>query len=172
MYAIVQACGRQYQLEAGRFVDIDLVSAEPGQEFVFEHVLMIVNGKDSQVGEPYVSGAKVTGKVLSHGRAGKIIVYHMKPKKGTRKKQGHRQGYTRVLVNSISVGDKVIAEAKEDRKPVKAEAKSESKEDSRAKSKAESKESSKAKAEPKAAAKSETKTESKPKAAKKAKAED
>ncbi len=170
MYAIVQACGRQYQLEAGRFVDIDLVPAEPGQEFVFEHVLMIVNGKDSQVGEPYVSGAKVTGKVLSHGRDAKIIVYHMKPKKGTRKKQGHRQGYTRVLVNSISVGDKVIAEAKEDRKPVKAE----TKEDSKAKSKAEAKEPSKAKAkaEPKSAAKSEVKAESKPKAAKKAKAED
>jgi large subunit ribosomal protein L21 len=117
MYAIVEASGRQYQLEAGRFVDIDLVPVEPGQEFVFDQVLMIVAGKDSQVGEPYVTGAKVTGKVLSHGRNSKIIVYHMRPKKGTRKKQGHRQGFTRVLVSAISVGDKVIAEAKDEKKP-------------------------------------------------------
>jgi large subunit ribosomal protein L21 len=170
MYAIVQACGRQYQLEAGRFVDIDLVSAEPGQEFVFEQVLMIVNGKDSQVGEPYVSGAKVTGKVLAHGRDTKIIVYHMKPKKGTRKKQGHRQGYTRILVNSISVGDKVVAEAKEDHKPVKREPKAESKAGSKGKVKQPSKAT--AKAEPKSAAKSETKAEPKAKAVKKAKPEE
>ncbi len=112
MYAIVEASGRQYQLEAGRFVDIDLVPVEPGQEFVFENVLMIVSGQESQVGQPYVAGAKVTGKVLAHGRDTKIIVYHMRPKKGTRKKQGHRQGYTRVLVNSISVNNEVLAEAK------------------------------------------------------------
>lgn len=113
MYAIVEASGRQYQLEAGRFVDIDLVPAEPGQEFVFERVLMIVSGKESQIGAPYVTGAKVTGKVLAHGRGSKVIVYHMRPKKGTRKKQGHRQGYTRVLINTISIGEKIVAEGKE-----------------------------------------------------------
>ncbi len=119
MYAIVEACGRQYQLEAGKFVDIDLVPVEPGQEFVFDRVLMLVDGKDSQVGEPYVSGAKVTGKVLAHDRDSKIIVYKMRPKKGTRKKQGHRQGYTRVLVSQISVNDKVLAEARGDKKPAR-----------------------------------------------------
>lgn len=116
MYAIVEASGRQYQLEAGRFVDIDLVPVEPGHEFVFERVLMIVDGGDSQIGQPYVDGAKVTGKVLSHDRDSKIIVYHMRPKKGTRKKQGHRQGYTRVLVNSISVNNKILAEASASKK--------------------------------------------------------
>ena len=75
MYAIVEASGRQYQLEAGRFVDIDLVPEAVGQPFVFEQILMIVNGKESHLGQPYVDGAKVTGHVLSHGQDRKIIVY-------------------------------------------------------------------------------------------------
>lgn len=113
MYAIVESSGRQYQLEAGRFVDIDLVETEPGKEFVFDRVLMIVDGDKSKVGSPVLNGAKVTGRVLSHGRGRKIIVYKMKPKKGTRRKQGHRQGYTRVFIDSIEVEGKVVAEAKE-----------------------------------------------------------
>jgi len=72
---------------------------------------MLVDGKQSTVGAPLVEGAKVVGKVLEHGRQAKIIVYHQKPKKGTRKKQGHRQGYTRVLVESILLKDEVLAKA-------------------------------------------------------------
>ncbi len=113
MYAIVEASGRQYQIEAGRFVDIDLVAYEPGQEFVFDRVLMIVDGKDSHVGVPVVDGAKVSGKVLSHGKSAKIIVYHQRPKKGTRKKQGHRQGFTRIMIDKIELKDKVLAESKQ-----------------------------------------------------------
>jgi large subunit ribosomal protein L21 len=116
MYAIVQTSGRQIQVEAGRFVDIDLVGKEPGDTLVFDQVLMIVDGKESHVGMPWVDGAKVTGKVLSHGKDAKIIVYKQRPKKGTRKKQGHRQGYTRVLINSIELKDKVLAEAKSEKK--------------------------------------------------------
>jgi large subunit ribosomal protein L21 len=112
MYAIVEASGRQYQLEAGRFVDIDLVQSEPGQPFVFEHVLMIVNGKDSKVGKPYLEGAKVNARVLAHGKDRKVIVYKQRPKKGTRKKLGHRQAYTRVYVDSIQLNNEILAEAK------------------------------------------------------------
>ena len=108
MYAIVEACGRQYQLTPGRFLDIDLVPYEAEQPYVFDKVLMIVNGKDSTVGLPYVEGAKVTGKVLSHEKGPKIIVYKMRSKKGTRKKQGHRQGYTRVMVEAIHLKDEVL----------------------------------------------------------------
>jgi large subunit ribosomal protein L21 len=115
MYAIVETSGRQIQLEAGRFVDIDLIASEPGDSYVFDRVLMIVDGGESQIGKPFLEGAKVTGKVLSHGRASKIIVYKQRPKKGTRKKQGHRQGYTRVLISSIAINDKVLAEAKGER---------------------------------------------------------
>lgn len=113
MFAIVEASGRQYQLEAGRFVDLDLHELNDGDEFVFDRVLMLVNGKDSTLGAPLVEGAKVIGKVLSTGRTKKIIVYHQKPKKGTRKKQGHRQSFTRVLVDSIVLNDKVLAKAEE-----------------------------------------------------------
>jgi large subunit ribosomal protein L21 len=113
MYAILEACGRQYVIEAGRFVDLDLTAAEPGESITFENILMIVDGKDSHIGGPFVEGAKVTGKVIAHDRGPKIIVYHMRPKKGTRKKQGHRQGFTRVMIDKIELKDKVLAESKQ-----------------------------------------------------------
>ena len=122
MYAIVEAAGRQYQLEAGRFVDIDLVGIEPGQPYVFDRVLAIIDGKESQLGAPIIEGAKVTCKVLAHDKNKKIIVYKQRPKKGTRKKQGHRQGYTRVLIDTIEVNNKVLAEAKKAAKLPKKEA--------------------------------------------------
>ena len=118
MFAIVEACGRQYHLEAGRFVDVDLAEANEGDAFVFDKVLMIADGEKSIVGTPYIDGAKVQGKVLEHGRDKKIIVYKMRPKKGTRKKQGHRQGYTRVLVNSIEVKGQVLAQDEGKKKSV------------------------------------------------------
>jgi large subunit ribosomal protein L21 len=118
MFAIVEASGRQYQLEAGRFIDIDSQEIDAGGEFIFDRVLMIVNGSDSTVGSPLVEGAKVVGKVLHNGRDRKIIVYKQKPKKGTRKKQGHRQLFTRVLIDSIVLKDKVLAKA-EEREPKK-----------------------------------------------------
>jgi large subunit ribosomal protein L21 len=113
MFAIVEACGRQYQLEAGRFVDVDLTEGEAGAAFVFDKILMIVDGANSTLGAPFIEGAKVSGKILSHHKTKKIIVYHMKPKKGTRKKQGHRQHYTRILIDSIELKDKVLAKAEE-----------------------------------------------------------
>jgi large subunit ribosomal protein L21 len=124
MFAIVEACGRQYKLEPGRFVDIDFSSENQGEAHVFDQVLMLVDGDETTVGQPYVEGAVVTGKVISsvvenevHGRmesslkSAKVIVYHMKPKKGTRKKQGHRQQFTRVYIDSIEVNKKVLAKA-------------------------------------------------------------
>jgi large subunit ribosomal protein L21 len=109
MFAIVETSGRQYQVEAGKFIDLDLQANKPGDEVVFDKILMIVDGANSLYGKPMVAGAKVTGRVLQHGKDSKIIVYHQKPKKGTRKKQGHRQPFTRVLIDSIAVGDKVLA---------------------------------------------------------------
>jgi large subunit ribosomal protein L21 len=115
MFAIVEACGRQYQIEAGRFVDLDLTDAAEGDSFRFDKVLMIVDGSSSTLGSPYIEGAKVTGRVVAHRKGPKIIVYHMRPKKGTRKKQGHRQHYTRVAIETIELKDQVLAkvEAKE-----------------------------------------------------------
>jgi large subunit ribosomal protein L21 len=111
MFAIVEACGRQYQIEAGRFVDLDLTDAAEGDAFKFDKVLMLVDGAGSTLGSPYIEGAVVTGRVLAHRKGPKIIVYHMRPKKGTRKKQGHRQHLTRVVIDTIELKDKVLAKA-------------------------------------------------------------
>jgi large subunit ribosomal protein L21 len=116
MFAIVETSGRQYQVEAGKFIDVDLQSNQPGDEVVFDKILMIVDGANSLYGKPVVTGAKVVGKVLKHGKDNKIIVYKQRPKKGTRKKQGHRQLYTRVLIDSIVMGDKVIAKGESTKK--------------------------------------------------------
>ena len=88
MFAIVETGGKQYQVEEGRYLDVD-------------KVVMIVNGKKSKVGQPYVAGASAEGTIVKHDRAKKIIVYKQRPKKGYRKKQGHRQGFTRVMISKI-----------------------------------------------------------------------
>jgi large subunit ribosomal protein L21 len=74
---------------------------------------MIVDGDNSTTGEPFIDGAKVKGRVLCNMKGRKVIVYHQKPKKGTRKKQGHRQHYTRIIIDSIELKDKVLAKAEE-----------------------------------------------------------
>jgi large subunit ribosomal protein L21 len=122
MFAIVEACGRQYQIEAGRFVDLDLTDAAEGDAFRFDKVLMIVDGAGSTLGSPYIEGAAVTGRVIAHRKGRKIIVYHMRPKKGTRKKQGHRQHMTRVVIDTIELKDKVLAKAEAREQTVKAQA--------------------------------------------------
>ena len=101
MYAIVETGGKQYQVEEGRYVDVELLDGEKDSKVVFDKIVMIVNGKKSKVGQPYVSGASAEGKIGLHDRAKKIIVYKQRPKKGYRKKQGHRQGFTRVMINKI-----------------------------------------------------------------------
>ena len=107
-FAIVETAGRQYQVEAGKFIDLDLLPTEKGGKVTFENILMIVDGAKSILGKPTITGAKVIGHVLGHGKEGKIIVYKQRPKKGTRKKQGHRQHYTRVLIDSIAVDGKNV----------------------------------------------------------------
>lgn len=101
MYAIVETGGKQYKVEEGRYVDVELLHAEPESKVVFDKVVMIVNGKKSKAGQPYVANAKAEGIVLKNDKAKKIIVYKQRPKKGYRKKQGHRQEYTRVMINKI-----------------------------------------------------------------------
>lgn len=101
MYAIVETGGKQYPVEEGRYVEVELLDAEKDSKIVFDKVVMIVNGKKSKVGQPYVTGASAEGTVLAHDKAKKVIVYKQRPKKGYRKKQGHRQGFTRVMINKI-----------------------------------------------------------------------
>ena len=109
MYAIVETGGKQYQVEEGRYVDVELLGEEKDAKVVFDKVVMIVNGAKSKVGQPYVEKASVEGTIIKLDRAKKIIVYKQRPKKGYRKKQGHRQGYTRVMISKIRTSAKKSA---------------------------------------------------------------
>ena len=101
MFAIVETGGKQYQVEEGRYLDVELLEGEENAKVVFDKVVMIVNGKKSKVGQPYVAGASAEGTIVKHDKAKKVIVYKQRPKKGYRKKQGHRQGFARVMINKI-----------------------------------------------------------------------
>ena len=105
-YAIVEASGKQFWLQANRYYDLDRCNAEVNDILTLEKVLLLNDGNDLKLGKPYVKDAMVEIKVLEHRRGPKIIVYKMRPKKKTRRKNGHRQELTRVLVQSISVGAK------------------------------------------------------------------
>ena len=105
-YAIVEASGKQFWIQSNRYYDLDRLHAEVDDVLTIEKVLLLNDGKDLKIGKPYVKDAKVEIKVLEHRRGPKIIVYKMRPKKKTRRKNGHRQELTRVLVQSISVGSK------------------------------------------------------------------
>tara|TARA_B100000700_G_C14927866_1_gene800406 strand:+ start:582 stop:1007 length:426 start_codon:yes stop_codon:yes gene_type:complete len=105
-YAIVEASGKQFWLQSNRYYDLDRCQAQINDVLTIEKVLLINDGKDLKIGKPYIKNAKVEVKVLEHRRGPKIIVYKMRPKKKTRRKNGHRQELTRVLVQSISTGTK------------------------------------------------------------------
>ena len=101
MFAIIETGGKQYQVEEGRYIDVELLGAEADEKVVFDKVVMLVNGKKSKVGQPYVANAKAEGTIVKHDKAKKVIVYKQRPKKGYRVKRGHRQEFTRVMINKI-----------------------------------------------------------------------
>ena len=113
MFAIVETGGKQYQVEEGRYLDVELLEGEKDAKVIFDKVVMIVNGKKSKVGQPYVTGASAEGTIVKHDKAKKIIVYKQRPKKGYRKKQGHRQGFTRVMISKIRTSAQKKAETAE-----------------------------------------------------------
>ena len=101
MYAIVETGGKQYKVEEGRYVDIELVDGEENEKVIFDKVVMLVNGAKSKVGAPYVDKASVEGKIVKHDKAKKVIVFKQRAKKGYRRKQGHRQFFSRVMITKI-----------------------------------------------------------------------
>ena len=111
MLAVVETGGKQYQVVEGRYVDVELLDAEKDSSFIFDKVVMVIAGEQSEIGQPYVEGAKVTAKIVDHGKDKKIIVYKQKRKKGYRKKQGHRQNFTRVMIENIEFPGKVAINA-------------------------------------------------------------
>lgn len=111
MFALVDLNGKQYRLEEGRYLDVDLLGQQPNEVIEFGNVLMVVDGDTTLVGAPYVDGAKVKAKVLSHGRNAKVLVYKMRCKKGYRRKNGHRQHYTRLQVEVLDFPGKKASSA-------------------------------------------------------------
>lgn len=102
-YAIIETGGKQYRVEEGRFYDVELLDKAPGEEFSIDQVLFVNSEQAIAIGQPWVSGAAVHFTVLQHYKAKKVLVYKMQPKKKTRKKNGHRQPLTRIMVNKIQV---------------------------------------------------------------------
>ena len=101
MYAIIETGGKQYKVEEGQIIDIEMLEAREGDEVVFDKVLAVNTGDDLEVGTPLVKGARATARVLKQDKHTKIIVFKYKAKKNYRKKSGHRQPYTRVKVQRI-----------------------------------------------------------------------
>jgi large subunit ribosomal protein L21 len=110
-YAIIETGGKQVWVEPGRFYDVERLAVEENQTLEISEVLLVQNDGATTVGQPFVKGATVKATVLAHRRGPKIIVYKMKPKKKTRKKQGHRQELTRIMIDSITVDGTVITGA-------------------------------------------------------------
>ena len=106
MYAIIEACGKQYKVAEGDVIFFEKLDAEEGKKVTFDKVMLVSDNGKVQVGNPYLTGVKVEGKVVSHGKHKKIIVFKMKAKKNERKKQGHRQPYTKVEITSIKTAAK------------------------------------------------------------------
>jgi len=100
-YAIVESGGKQYKAVEGGAIEVDLLSAAPGEKVVIDKVLLYVEDGSCTVGTPLVKGVSVSTKVEGHIKGEKIDVFHYRPKKRIRTKTGHRQQYTRLFIESI-----------------------------------------------------------------------
>ncbi len=100
MYAIIETGSKQYRVAEGDVIEVETLPVEPGKEIELERVLMVSGPNGVTVGQPVVTGAKVTATVETHGRGKKVIIY--KHKKNYHKKQGHRQNFTRLHIDKIS----------------------------------------------------------------------
>ena len=104
LYAIAETSGQQFWFEVNRYYDIDRLNAKEKDKITLEKVLLFKDKDSITIGKPYIKNAKIELEVVSHRRDKKILVYKMRPKKKTRRKMGHRQELTRVMVKSISLG--------------------------------------------------------------------
>lgn len=103
MYAVVESGGKQYKVTVGQTVEMELLDADEGATVEFDRILMVAGDGNVHIGRPTVAGARVSATVLGYGRAPKVIVFKYQPKKRYRRKLGHRQGYTRLRIDAITV---------------------------------------------------------------------
>ena len=108
MYAVFETGGKQYKASKGDTLIVEKLDLEPGKTLSFD-ALVVSNGDKVQIGTPVVKGAKVRAKVLEHGKEKKVVVFKFKPKKNYRKKQGHRQPFSKIQITTITSADKEAA---------------------------------------------------------------
>ena len=104
LFAIAETSGRQFLFKVNKYYDLDRINAKQKEIITLDNILLIKENNNISIGKPYIKNAKVQLEVMSHLRDKKIIVYKMRPKKKTRRKMGHRQELTRVMVKSITKG--------------------------------------------------------------------
>ena len=104
LFAIAETSGRQFLFKVNKYYDLDRINAKEKEIITLDNILLIKENNNISIGKPYIKNAKVELEVMSHLRDRKIIVYKMRPKKKTRRKMGHRQELTRVMVKSILKG--------------------------------------------------------------------
>ena len=102
MYAVIKTGGKQYRVQQGDVIFVEKIDSQANDAVTFEEVLLVGDGEQTKIGAPVVAGAKVEGKVLAQVKGKKIVVYKYKAKKNERKKQGHRQPYTKVEIVAIN----------------------------------------------------------------------
>ncbi|MCL2421737.1 MAG: 50S ribosomal protein L21 [Defluviitaleaceae bacterium] len=104
MYAIIETGGKQYKVKEGDIITVEKLGVDAGTAYTFDNVLSVVDGENASFGVPYVSGASVSASVIGDGKGKKLVVYKFKSKKNYHRKKGHRQPFTRLKVDSITVG--------------------------------------------------------------------
>lgn len=113
MYAVIKSGGKQHRVEEGEFLRVEKLDVATGEKIHFDEVLMVTDGEKVKIGTPYISGAKVTAEILSHGRADKIRIIKFNRRKHSRKQMGHRQWFTEIkIVNISATKSKVKTEIK------------------------------------------------------------
>ncbi len=103
MYAVIKTGGKQYRVTAGQKLKIEQIPADIGQEISLDEVLSVGEGEALKVGAPFVTGASVKATVLAQGRHKKIVVFKMRRRKNYRRTQGHRQNFTEIRIDAVSV---------------------------------------------------------------------
>ena len=123
LFAIAETSGQQFWFEVDRYYDIARLNAKEKDKITLEKVLLLKDKNTVNIGKPYVNDAKIELEVVSHRRDKKVLVYKMRPKKKTRRKMGHRQELTRVMVKSITIGKSVPKSSSKKEETVKKETK-------------------------------------------------
>lgn len=102
MYAVIETGGKQYRVQQGDLVKVEKLAVAEGETVIFDRVLLVSGENGVKIGSPVVDGATVSGTVKRQGKAKKIIVFKYKPKKNYRRKNGHRQPYTQILIDAVN----------------------------------------------------------------------